>query len=63
MDGSGEGVLIRRLIDKTNGLIKTGCLFLSRRTAQQLTPRAIGFIIEKYANQAGVENIRPLVSS
>jgi integrase/recombinase XerD len=38
---------------------KTGCLFPSRRTSEQLTPRAIGFIIEKYSKRAGVENIRP----
>jgi integrase/recombinase XerD len=44
-----------------NGLAKeqTGpYVFASQRTKTQLTPRGIGFLIAKYANQAHVENLR-----
>ncbi len=33
-------------------------LFTSQRTQTRLTPRGIGFLIAKYASQAGVENLR-----
>ncbi len=37
----------------------SGYLFLSQRTRDKLTPRAIGFIINKYVRQAGISNLRP----
>ena len=34
-------------------------LFLSQRTGDRLTPRAIGFIIEKYTKRANISDLRP----
>jgi integrase/recombinase XerC len=34
-------------------------LFVSQRTGEQLTPRGVGFIIKKYAHQAGLAALRP----
>ncbi len=34
-------------------------LFLSQRTKDKLTQRAIGFIIHKYVQQAGISNLQP----
>lgn len=34
-------------------------LFVSQRTGEQLTPRGLGFLIKKYAHQAGLADLRP----
>ncbi|MBE0699827.1 MAG: tyrosine-type recombinase/integrase [Anaerolineaceae bacterium] len=34
-------------------------LFVSQRTGEQLTPRGVGFLIKKYAQKAGLPNLRP----
>ena len=34
-------------------------VFVSQRTRTKLTPRGVGFLIAKYADQANVENLRP----
>jgi integrase/recombinase XerC len=34
-------------------------VFVSQRTRTNLTPRGVGFLIAKYADQANVENLRP----
>lgn len=34
-------------------------VFVSQRTRTKLTPRGVGFLIAKYADQASVENLRP----
>jgi integrase/recombinase XerD len=34
-------------------------VFVSQRTKTKLTPRGIGFLIARYARQAGIENLRP----
>ena len=34
-------------------------LFLSQRTDEQLTPRGVGFLIKKYAQKAGLAELRP----
>jgi integrase/recombinase XerC len=34
-------------------------LFLSQRTGTQLTPRGVGFLIKKYAQKAGLPDLRP----
>ena len=38
---------------------ETPFLFVSQRTHQQLTPRGVGFIIQKYARKAGLATLRP----
>ncbi len=34
-------------------------LFVSQRTHEQLTPRGVGFLIKKYAQKAGLAELRP----
>ena len=34
-------------------------LFVSQRTREQLTPRGVGFLIKKYAQKAGLPDLRP----
>jgi integrase/recombinase XerC len=34
-------------------------LFVSQRTGEQLTPRGVGFLIKKYAQKAGLAELRP----
>lgn len=40
-------------------LQQEGYVFASTRTHDRLTPRALGFIIKKYAQQAGIARLRP----
>lgn len=40
-------------------VVKPEVLFPSRRTGKQLTSRAIGFLIKKYARRAGIPDLRP----
>jgi integrase/recombinase XerC len=37
----------------------TPFLFVSQRTGEQLTPRGVGFLIKKYAQKAGLAELRP----
>ena len=34
-------------------------LFVSQRTGSPLTPRGLGFVIKKYAQKAGLPDLRP----
>jgi integrase/recombinase XerD len=42
-----------------NLVVKPEALFPSRRTGESLTPRALGFLIKKYAQRAGIPDLRP----
>ena len=39
--------------------LEDGYLFLSQRTKDRLTPRAVRFIIKKYVKRAGISNLSP----
>ena len=34
-------------------------MFVSQRTGTHLTPRGVGFLVKKYARQAGIEDLFP----
>jgi integrase len=53
-DGVGGGTAHRNPQDHDSEYV-----FPSNRTDDRLTPRAIGFLIAKYARLAGIQNLRP----
>lgn len=52
-------VTVRKVLSEYLFTLKGTWLFSSRKTGQALTPRALGYLVGKYARMAGIEDISP----